>query len=57
VAFRPTFPDGLALSIESILAEWEDMSKEKPDRAISSKKLKLRFPDYPIVLAFSFFLI
>jgi hypothetical protein len=34
VAFRPTLADGLALSIESILAGWQDMSKEKPDRAI-----------------------
>jgi hypothetical protein len=39
VAFRPTLTDGLALSICPILAGWEDMSKEKPDRAISSKKL------------------
>jgi hypothetical protein len=36
VAFRPILGDGLALSIEFILAGWEDMSKEKPDRAISN---------------------
>jgi hypothetical protein len=34
VAFRPTLTDGLALSLESILAGKKDMSKEKPDRAI-----------------------
>lgn len=35
VASGPTLTSGLALSIESILAQWEDMSKEKPDRTIS----------------------
>jgi len=35
----PTLTSGLALSIEIILAQWEDMSKEKPDRATSSKKV------------------
>jgi hypothetical protein len=34
VAFRPTLASGLALSNEAILAGWQDMSKEKPDRAI-----------------------
>jgi hypothetical protein len=28
VAFRPTLTDGLALSTKSIVAGWEDMSKE-----------------------------
>jgi len=36
VAFRHTFTDGLALSTEPILAGWEYMSKQKPDRAISN---------------------
>jgi hypothetical protein len=36
LAFRPTFTDGLALSIEPILAGREYMSKQKSDRAISA---------------------
>jgi hypothetical protein len=38
-ASRSTLTDGLVLSICPILAGWGDMSKEKPSRAISSKKL------------------
>jgi hypothetical protein len=36
VAFRPTLTDGLALSIDPILAGWEYMPKQKPGRAISN---------------------
>ena len=36
VAFRPILTDGLALSTEPILPEQKDMSKGKPDRAISN---------------------
>jgi len=36
----------LALSNKPILAGWEDMSKEKPDRAISN--CILEFPQIPI---------
>ena len=35
-SFLPHLTDSLALSTESILAGWEDMSTEKLDRAISN---------------------
>jgi hypothetical protein len=38
VIFRPILTNGLALLIEPILAVWEDMSKEKLDRAIPSMR-------------------
>jgi hypothetical protein len=36
LGFHLNFKDGLALSSGPILAGWEHMSKQKPDRAISN---------------------
>jgi len=46
VAFRQTLIDALALSTGPILAGWEYMSKQKPDRAISN--CIVGFPQAPI---------
>jgi hypothetical protein len=51
VAFCPILTDGLALSNKPILAGWEDMSKEKLDRAIPNCIIEfLQIPINPMFL-------